>query len=273
MSHSINRKLQLKYFFLDLPIYCINRPKNIDPNSSVLKLFDEFREELDEKHDRNERIVKLSRDVTIGKIPRAYESLSGFPLILGRRFYWLNRESGSQTTRHRQWRRYIISAESKRVIFTLHRSVGMDKAQKDEIFLEAVEKLNSIRTEKFRQIASEIKSVEIYQFLKSITWGYQVIAPLSNYLSLGGCFLKIMYSSLAFTSFYQEYIEAVSFLHYLQGGGLLTPQISERDFVFPCEESAGEADASRCSSRRETVRPVPRRCCAAVSRCCVRLRL
>ena len=66
------------------------------------------------------------------------------------------------------------------MIFTLHRSVGMDKAQKDEIFLEAVEKLNSIRTEKFRQIASEIKSVEIYQFLKSITWGYQVIAPLSK---------------------------------------------------------------------------------------------
>jgi len=140
-----------------------SRQKSIDPNSSVLKLFDEFREELDEKHDRNERIVKLSRDVTI---------------------------------------------ESKRVIFTLHRSVGVDKAQKDEIFREAVEKLTSIRTDKFRQIASEIKDVEIYQFLKSITWGYQ------------------------------EYIEAVSFLHYLQGGGLLTPQIAERDFVFPCEDSA-----------------------------------
>ncbi len=70
---------------------------------------------------------------------------------------------------------YSMSAESKRVIFTLHRSVGVDKAQKDEIFREAVEKLISIRTDKFRQIASEIKDVEIYQFLKSITWGYQVI--------------------------------------------------------------------------------------------------
>jgi len=136
----------------------------IDPNSPVMKLFDEFREELDEKHDRNERIVKLSRDVTI---------------------------------------------ESKRVIFTLHRSIGMEDAKKAEIFQEAEEKLNWIRTEKFRQIAEEIKNVEIYQFLKSITWGYQ------------------------------EYIEAVSFLHYLRGGGLLTQQTADSEFVFPSQDTEG----------------------------------
>ena len=50
----------------------------------------------------------------------------------------------------------------------------MEDAKKAEIFQEAEEKLNWIRTEKFRQIAEEIKNVEIYQFLKSITWGYQV---------------------------------------------------------------------------------------------------
>lgn len=136
----------------------------IDPNSPVMKLFDEFREELDEKHDRNERIVKLSRDVTI---------------------------------------------ESKRVIFTLHRSIGMEDAKKAEIFREAEEKLNWIRTEKFRQIAEEIKNVEIYQFLKSITWGYQ------------------------------EYIEAVSFLHYLRGGGLLTQETADSEFNFPSEDPEG----------------------------------
>jgi len=134
----------------------------VDSNSAFSQMFDEFREELDEKHDRNERIVKLSRDVTI---------------------------------------------ESKRVIFTLHRSTGVDKAQKEEIFREAEEKLELIRTEKFRQIAAEIKHVEIYQFLKSITWGYQ------------------------------EYIEAVSFLHYLKGGGLLKQSEAEKDFVFPSPES------------------------------------
>jgi len=142
----------------------------VDPDSPVLKLFDEFREELDEKHDRNERIVKLSRDVTI---------------------------------------------ESKRAIFTLHRSIGVDDAKKAEIFREAEEKLNWIRTEKFRQIAEEIKDVEIYQFLKSITWGYQ------------------------------EYIEAVSFLHYLRGGGLLTQKSAESEFSFPSEDSEGK-DLSLC---------------------------
>lgn len=137
------------------------RPK-VDTNSAFSKMFDEFREELDEKHDRNERIVKLSRDVTI---------------------------------------------ESKRVIFTLHRSIGVDEKQKKAIFDEAEEKLQLIRTEKFRQIAAEIKSVEIYQFLKSITGGYQ------------------------------EYIEAVSFLHYLKCGGLLTQSVAENDFVFSSPES------------------------------------
>jgi len=137
---------------------------NVDPDSPVMKLFDGFREELDEKHDRNERIIKLSRDVTI---------------------------------------------ESKRVIFTLHRSIGLDDAKKAEIFREAEEKLDWIRKEKFRQIAEEVKDVEVYQFLKSITWGYQ------------------------------EYIEAVSFLHYLRSGQMLTQQTADSSFVFPPENSEG----------------------------------
>lgn len=36
-----------------------------DENNPVVKCFVEFARELDEKHDRNERIVKLSRDITI----------------------------------------------------------------------------------------------------------------------------------------------------------------------------------------------------------------
>ena len=60
------------------------------------------------------------------------------------------------------------------MIFTLHRCIGLDETKKQEIFREAEEKLDAIRKEKFRQIAEEIKNVEIYQFLRSITWGYQV---------------------------------------------------------------------------------------------------
>ncbi|XP_045481691.1 translin-associated protein X [Harmonia axyridis] len=38
---------------------------NIDENNRVFKMFKEFSKELDTKHDRYERIVKLSRDITI----------------------------------------------------------------------------------------------------------------------------------------------------------------------------------------------------------------
>ncbi|XP_044263663.1 translin-associated protein X [Tribolium madens] len=39
--------------------------ENIDENNRVIQMFLGFRKELDEKHDRYEKIVKLSRDITI----------------------------------------------------------------------------------------------------------------------------------------------------------------------------------------------------------------
>lgn len=39
--------------------------KNVDFNSPIIQAFSTFQKELDEKHDRYERLVKLSRDITI----------------------------------------------------------------------------------------------------------------------------------------------------------------------------------------------------------------
>lgn len=39
--------------------------KNIDENNPVIKAFRGYSVELDTKHDRHERIVKISRDITI----------------------------------------------------------------------------------------------------------------------------------------------------------------------------------------------------------------
>jgi hypothetical protein len=39
--------------------------ENIDASSSVIKCFQQYAAELDFKHDKHERIVKLSRDITI----------------------------------------------------------------------------------------------------------------------------------------------------------------------------------------------------------------
>ncbi|XP_070568068.1 translin-associated protein X-like [Ptychodera flava] len=43
----------------------VGSAKPVDENSFVIKCFREFQKELDAKHDRHERIVKLSRDITI----------------------------------------------------------------------------------------------------------------------------------------------------------------------------------------------------------------
>lgn len=39
--------------------------ESLDENNPVIVMFKEFATELDDKHDRYERIVKLSRDITI----------------------------------------------------------------------------------------------------------------------------------------------------------------------------------------------------------------
>ncbi|KAJ8309580.1 hypothetical protein KUTeg_014454 [Tegillarca granosa] len=38
---------------------------NVDQDSKIIQAFKVFQAELDQKHDKHERIVKLSRDVTI----------------------------------------------------------------------------------------------------------------------------------------------------------------------------------------------------------------
>lgn len=39
--------------------------ENIDENNAVIKMFLSYRQDLDDKHDRYEKIVKMSRDITI----------------------------------------------------------------------------------------------------------------------------------------------------------------------------------------------------------------
>lgn len=41
------------------------QPQEIDETNPIMKMFKDFSIQLDEKHDRYERIVKLSRDITI----------------------------------------------------------------------------------------------------------------------------------------------------------------------------------------------------------------
>lgn len=129
-------------------------------SSSVIAAFRGFQQELDTKHDKYERLVKLSRDVTI---------------------------------------------ESKRTIFLLHRVTNVPDAE--EVLNEADVKLDGVR-QKIGHIAEELRGEDIFQFHRAFTPGIQ------------------------------EYVEAVSFLHYIRHRSLISLEEINARLVFMRSEKA-----------------------------------
>lgn len=122
--------------------------------SEVIAAFRVFQQELDTRHDKYERLVKLSRDITI---------------------------------------------ESKRTIFMLHRVTSVPNVE--DVLTEADNKLDGVR-QKIGQIAEELRGEDLYQFHK------------------------------AFTSGVQEYVEAVSFHHFIRHRTLLSLEEINAALVF-----------------------------------------
>ncbi|CAC5393733.1 Translin-associated protein X [Mytilus coruscus] len=127
----------------------------VDENCPTVAMFRQYQLELDTKHDKHERLVKLSRDVTI---------------------------------------------ESKRTIFLLQRLTGSSPDIK--ILEEAWEKLKAIENIKLLSIAKELDQEDPYKFLRAYSPGLQ------------------------------EYIEAVSFYHYLKNKKLVTLEEVQKDLTF-----------------------------------------
>uniref|UniRef100_A0A3Q2SWI9 Translin-associated protein X n=1 Tax=Fundulus heteroclitus TaxID=8078 RepID=A0A3Q2SWI9_FUNHE len=123
---------------------------------TCFSVFEVFQQELDTRHDKHERLVKISRDVTI---------------------------------------------ESKRAIFLLHRVTSVPDAERPPILNEAEGKLEGVR-QKIGQIAEELRGEDIFQFHR------------------------------AFTAGIQEYVEAVSFLHYIRHRGLISLEEINARLVF-----------------------------------------
>ncbi|KAM8859538.1 translin-associated protein X isoform 2-T2 [Spinachia spinachia] len=141
-----------------------DRDAGANSSSPVIAAFRVFQQELDTKHDKHERLVKISRDVTI---------------------------------------------ESKRTIFLLHRVTSVPNAE--DILKEAEVKLDAVR-QKIGQIAEELREEDIFQFHRAFTPGIQ------------------------------EYVEAVSFLHYIRHRSLISLQEINGGMVFGTAEkgTAGE---------------------------------
>lgn len=130
------------------------RDASANQSSPIIAAFKVFQQELDTKHDKYERLVKISRDITI---------------------------------------------ESKRTIFLLHRVTSVPDAE--EILNEADTKLDAVR-QKIGLIADELRGEDIYQFHKAFTPGIQ------------------------------EYVEAVSFQHFIRRRTLISLEEINARLVF-----------------------------------------
>ncbi|XP_054568996.1 translin-associated protein X isoform X1 [Eptesicus fuscus] len=136
--------------------------KDVNASSPVMVAFKAFQQELDARHDKYERLVKLSRDITV---------------------------------------------ESKRIIFLLHRITSAPDME--EILTEAEIKLDGVR-QKILQVAQELLGEEMHQFHRAITTGLQ------------------------------EYVEAVSFQHFIKTRSLISMDEINKQLVFTTEDNGKE---------------------------------
>eukprot|EP00794_Sanderia_malayensis_P020405 gene20405-22418_t len=127
--------------------------RSYDESSPLIQNFLTFQKELDGRYDKRERLVKLSRDITI---------------------------------------------ISKRVIFQLHRFSQCINSE--EIVKEAEEKLETVKN-LFEKIALELKNEDSYQYARAYTGGMQ------------------------------EFIEAVTFMHYIKSYELLSYEELCKDYL------------------------------------------
>ncbi|GFN98958.1 translin-associated protein x [Plakobranchus ocellatus] len=152
--------------------------EQLDETSPVIQAFRIFQRELDSRNDRNERIVKLSRDITI---------------------------------------------ESKRIIFLLQRCAGSE--EKEDVLSEAAGKFKELYRTKFYPLALELDGQDPYQYLRAYSAGLQ------------------------------EYIEAVTFYHYLLDDNLMRLNKIQADLTF--NRKAQETKAGNQEKITECVQSTP----------------
>lgn len=134
---------------------------SVDQSSPIVQQFLGYQKELDTRHDKHERLLKLGRDVTI---------------------------------------------DSKRTIFLLQRISG--ESDKENIIQDAKKRLCEIQKTKWRPIAEELHNEDPYRFLRAYSPGLQ------------------------------EYIEALSFCHFLEFGMLISLEDVEATLKFPAKDGS-----------------------------------
>ncbi|KAK6488816.1 translin-associated protein X [Huso huso] len=156
----------------------IREERDGNPSSAVMLAFKTFQQELDTKHDKYERLVKLSRDITI---------------------------------------------ESKRTIFLLHRVTSVPDVE--EVLAESEDKLDGVKL-KIKLIALELIGEDLYQYHRAFTPGIQ------------------------------EYVEAVSFQHFIKERSLISLEQINKDLIFIEDKKNEEPEGLSSDSQDEKDKPV-----------------
>lgn len=103
-----------------------------------------------------------------------------------------------------------VTIESKRIIFLLHRIMKDD--QKDKVLGEADQKLCELSLFSLREIAMELRGQSYYQYLRAFSPGIQ------------------------------EYVEALTFFHYIKDGHLVTLDEIHKNLVYLEQPEAAESE-------------------------------
>ncbi|XP_053535552.1 translin-associated protein X isoform X2 [Ictalurus punctatus] len=171
-----------------------------------------FQQELDTKHDKYERLVKLSRDITI---------------------------------------------ESKRTIFLLHRVTSVPNVE--EVLNEADARLGAVR-QKIGHISEELGEEDLYQFHKAFmsVIRFSVISMIFRLHHVGpssasACDFQLMRTPTRNClevvhqdrSGIQEYVEAVSFHHFIRHRTLISLEEINACLVFMRDEKMETKVCSR----------------------------
>lgn len=160
---------------------------NVNLSSSVMNAFHSFQHDLDARHDKYERLVKLGRDITI---------------------------------------------ESKRIIFLLHRIISTP--HKEDLLAESETKLNAVR-HKIKQVAQELMGEDMYQYHKAFTPGLQ------------------------------EYVEAVTFQHFIKTQSLISIEDINKQLVFAAKEEELNSNVPSEPPEKSTSESVERPVCVCKS--------
>ncbi|XP_076961213.1 translin-associated protein X isoform X3 [Callospermophilus lateralis] len=180
--------------------------KDVSASSPVMLAFKSFQQELDARHDKYERLVKLSRDITV-------ESKRTIFLLhrITRCLPW-----SSQLIYLGPVPKEILVANSRchsRGVAVIDVPLcilsSISAPDMEEILTESEVKLDGVR-QKILQVAQELSGEDMHQFHRAITTGLQ------------------------------EYVEAVSFQHFIKTRSLISMDEINKELVFTTEDSGKE---------------------------------